>query len=205
MRIVKFHPDNPSDYSCNVYWIVGDPRDPRDRNTLVDAGSSFPGNLAWMQQEMASYGKGIGRQAVEQVVITHWHYDHVGGLPELIRHFRPAVHAFQPGPGVDRQICDGSWLRLGGQDFRVIHTPGHSDDSICLFCPETRDLFTGDTLYRISDQNGHYPACYLHSLERLRSLGARKVYPGHGEPILEGVDAFIDEVLVNVQASVLQT
>ncbi|HWQ10784.1 MAG TPA: MBL fold metallo-hydrolase, partial [Holophaga sp.] len=86
----------------------------------------------------------------------------------------------------------------------VIHTPGHSDDSICLFCPETRDLFTGDTLYRISDQSGRYPACYLHSLERLRALGARKVYPGHGEPILEGVDAFIDEVLANVQASVLQ-
>lgn len=204
MRIVKLHPDNPNDYCCNLYWILGDPRNPHDRNTLVDAGSSHPGNLPALLAAMEALPKGIGREAVEQVIITHWHYDHVGGLPALIERFHPAVFAFQAGPGVQQTLRDGVWLRVGDQDFRVIHTPGHSDDSVCLFSPETRDLFSGDTLYRITDREGQYPECYARSLERLKALGARTIHPGHGEPVREDIDSFIDGILANVHASSLQ-
>ena len=121
----------------------------------------------------------------------------------IIDNFHPKVFAFRLEDGVDQSIADGTWLRLGDKDFRVLHTPGHSEDSICLFCPETGALFSGDTLYRISDAEGSYPGCYVRSLERLRDLNAKVIYPGHGEPILDGIRAFIDETIENVSASIL--
>lgn len=203
MRIQRLHPEIPGDYCCNLYWVLGDGTDPRDLNTLVDAGSSHPDTLAALLEQMQSGSKGIGRRAVEQVVITHWHYDHVGGLPALVAAFQPLVWAFRAEPGVGRQFYDGCWLRMGDRDFRAIHTPGHSEDSVCLFCPETRELFSGDTLYRISDRGGAYPECYVRSLQRLRTLAPKTILPGHGEAIEVGVAAFIDEVLGHVSASVL--
>ncbi len=203
MRIIKLHPDTANDYCCNIYWVVAGTAHARDRNTLVDVGSTHPDTLEFILREMARHPKGIGRPAVEQVVLTHFHYDHVGGLLPVIDHFQPEVCAFREEAGVQRGLRDGAWLRLGDKDFRVLHTPGHSEDSICLFCPETRDLFSGDTLYRISDTCGSYPVCYVESLQRLKALQAATIYPGHGEPVHSGVDTFIDEVLANVQASVL--
>jgi len=203
MRILRLHPDDPSDYCCNLFWIVSESGQPQDRNTLIDAGSSHPGNLDFLLQEMARFPKGIGRRAVDQVILTHGHYDHVGGLPAVIERFRPEVYAYQLGPGIQHRLRDGEWLRIGDKDFRVLHTPGHSEDSICLHCPETRDLFSGDTLYRISDTGGSYPASYVRSLMRLKELRPAVIHPGHGETVRNGVEAFIDEVLANVQASVL--
>ena len=201
MRIVRLHRDHPDAYACNVYWITGGP----DRtNTLVDVGSSHPDNLAALLRQMEGHPKGIGRRAVEQVVLTHAHYDHVGGLPAVIDRFNPEVHAYRLEPGVGHALRDGAWLRLGDKDFQVLHTPGHSEDSICLHCPGTGDLFSGDTLYRISDAAGTYPRCYADSLARLKALGAATVHPGHGEPIREGVASFIEEALVQVRRSLLQ-
>jgi len=203
MRIVRVHPDEPSDYCCNLYWVVSASSLTGDFNSLVDAGSSRSSNLAYLLAEMEKHPKGIGRRAVAQVVLTHGHYDHVGGLQAIIEQFHPKVFAYSGGPGVDQSLLDGNWLRLGDRDFRVLHTPGHSEDSICLFCPETGALFSGDTLYRISDAGGSYPRCYVHSLERIRDLQAKVIYPGHGDPIHSGIRAFIDDTLQNVSASVL--
>lgn len=203
MRIVKLHPEDPNDYCCNLYWVVSDSNLARDCNTLVDAGSTRNANLDYFLREMEKHPKGIGRRAVEQVVLTHFHYDHVGGLPAIIDQFHPKVLAYRREEGVDQLLLDGNWLRLGDKDFRVLHTPGHSEDSICLFCPETGTLFSGDTLYRISDAEGSYPGCYVRSLERIRDLDAKVIYPGHGEPIQNGLRAFIAETLQNVSASLL--
>lgn len=203
MRVVCMHPDDPNDYCCNIYWIVSDSGLPRDGNGLVDVGSSRPSNLEYLLRAMEGHPKGIGKRAVEQVVLTHSHYDHVGGLPSVIAHFHPVVHAFHPEPGVDHLLAEGNWLRMGDMDFRTLHTPGHSEDSICLFSPETGTLFSGDTLYRISDNAGSYPECYVRSLERIRELNVRVIYPGHGEPITQGIQAFIDKSIENVRASVI--
>jgi glyoxylase-like metal-dependent hydrolase (beta-lactamase superfamily II) len=203
MRIVKLHPEDPSDYCCNLYWVVSDSNQTRDCNTLVDVGSTRSANMVYFLREMEKHPKGIGRRAVEQVVLTHFHYDHVGGLQAIVDQFHPKVFAYHREAGVDQALQDGNWLRLGDKDFRILHTPGHSEDSICLFCPETGALFSGDTLYRISDAAGSYPECYVRSLERIRDLDAKVIYPGHGEPIQAGLRAFIDDTIQYVSASLL--
>lgn len=204
MRIQLVHPEQANDYCCNVYWVAGDPGNPRDVHTLVDVGSSHPGTLDAVLAALSGLPKGLGRRPVEQVVLTHAHYDHAGALEAVAARFQPVVHAFQPGPRVSHLLADGQWLRVGSLDMRVLHTPGHSDDSICLFCPETRELFSGDTLYRISDTGGTYPACYARSLERLAALRPSVIYPGHGDPITGDAAGFIAEALARVQASILQ-
>jgi len=201
MRIVTLHPDDPNDYCCNIYWVIADSNLTRDLNTLVDVGSSRPGNLEYLLRKMEEHPKGIGKRAVEQVVLTHHHYDHVGGLGALVEHFHPKVLASRKEAGVDDTLADGCWLRMGDKDFRVLHTPGHSEDSICLFCPETGTLFSGDTLYRISDSEGSYPECYAHSLERLQGLKIASIHPGHGDTIRHGIEAFLGNALAHVRTS----
>jgi glyoxylase-like metal-dependent hydrolase (beta-lactamase superfamily II) len=201
MRVLRLQPGNPRDYCGHVYWVLGTASRPGDVNTLVDAGSAHPDNLAYYLGAMERTSKGIGRRPVDQIVLTHGHYDHTGGLPALARAFDPAVLAFRPEPGAGRALRDGEWLRMGDEDFRVLHTPGHSEDSICLFSPVSGTLFSGDTLYRITDAEGAYPACYLGSLERLLALGATTVHPGHGEPVTGDVGAFIRGLIANVRTS----
>ena len=75
MRVIPLHLDDPSDYSCVCYWVLGENNTATDRNTLIDTGSSHPDNLAYFLREMARLPKGIGKRSVEQVVLTHGHFD----------------------------------------------------------------------------------------------------------------------------------
>jgi glyoxylase-like metal-dependent hydrolase (beta-lactamase superfamily II) len=200
MRIMALHRDDPSDYSCVSYWVLGENNAAADRNTLIDTGSAAPGNLAFFLEEMAAWPKGIGKRAVEQVVLTHGHFDHTGGLPGLEERFHPEVFANGPPD----PVWDGTALVVGDQEARLIHTPGHSEDSICVFLPETGVLFSGDTLYRISDHLGAYPRAYLRTLERLAGLAVRTIYPGHGRPVKRDAAGFIRGCLGNVRHSALE-
>ena len=53
--------------------------------------------------------------------------------------------AFIDGPGVDELLPDGRFVKAGDDFLEVIHTPGHSSDSICLYAPAAKALFSGDT------------------------------------------------------------
>jgi len=203
MRVIPLHRDSDTDYSCICYWVLGDNNEVADRNTLIDAGSANLANLGYFMREMTIKSKGIGKMAVEQIILTHEHFDHAGGLPGLERQFAPTTCSWLPQGARHQAMTDGMHLRVGDQDAVVIHTPGHSPDSICVFLAQARVLFSGDTLFRISDTTGSYPRCYLDSLERLVRLDIQTVYPGHGPPIAGGVAAFIQDCHVKVAASVL--
>lgn len=110
----------------------------------------------------------IHARPVEQIVVTHAHWDHVGSLSGLADVTGAPVamsaadaalvdgvanqggHDLDRGhgaPHVDRILHDGDELTLGSKVFTVIETPGHSEGSICLYCAEDGVLFSGDTLF----------------------------------------------------------
>jgi hydroxyacylglutathione hydrolase len=86
----------------------------------------------------------------------------------------------------DLQLVSDQELRLGEKTvFHVIHTPGHTEGSICLYNIEENQLFSGDTLFQNGygrvDGFGADPEAMKHSLKRLLELpGQTEVYPGHG-------------------------
>ena len=204
MRIIPLFRNDPADYSCVAYWLLGENNAASDRNTLVDTGSAHPANLAFLFREMAGWSKGLGKRAVEQIVLTHAHYDHTGGLPGIDALLGSETYAWLPSGQHHHPVQDSMAVTVGDQAGFLLHTPGHSDDSICLFLPESGTLFSGDTLYRITDHLGSYPQAYVNTLERLAVLDIKTIYPGHGHPIAEGAAAFIRTCLDNVHNSLIQ-
>ena len=201
MRIIPLHRDSDTDYSCTVYWILGDSNEKKDRNTLIDTGSTNLANLGFYMREMAPLSKGIGKMAIEQVILTHSHYDHSGGLSGVVRQFNPLLYSWIAVPGRHEKTDDRMHITVGDQDAVILHTPGHSDDSICIYMSVSGVLFSGDTIFRISDNQGTYTRAYVNTLAALSTLGIKAIYPGHGTPILHDAASFIKNCLDHVNRS----
>ena len=140
---------------------------------------------------------------VDAVLLTHGHFDHVGGVEAIVKatncalwmresdytQFKnPQNDFFYPIHDCDctevRFCEDGEQISAGGLSFTAIETPGHTWGSVCYIC-ETA-IFSGDTLFagscgRTDLPGGDWQTIML-SLERLAELeGDYAVYPGHGE------------------------
>jgi len=138
------------------------------------------------------------------IVLTHGHHDHTGALKELkdatgaeiAMHVADAdmlrnntlaamlgLKACYPLPP-DKQLEDGQKVVVGGVEFSVLHTPGHSRGSICLLGDGV--VFTGDTLFqagigRTDLPGGNYTELIDSIESKLLSLPDNtRVYPGHG-------------------------
>jgi glyoxylase-like metal-dependent hydrolase (beta-lactamase superfamily II) len=180
MRIVTLE-NGCQMYTSLAYLVLGDASQLDDVNTLVDVGQD-PAILA----SIARAPTGVGKWAVEQVVITHSHSDHCALLPEVRAAYHPRVLAFSPSlAGVDVTVRDGDTIRMGDRLFEVIHTPGHSSDSICLYNEAEGVLFAGDTPLLITSAQGSYEAGFQAALERLCARDIRRIYFGHGPPLTE--------------------
>ncbi len=203
MRVITLHRESNTDYSCITYWVLGDQNAPTDRNTLIDTGSRSPENLSYFFREMAAMSKGIGKMAIEQVILTHEHYDHSGGLSVIDRQFAPTIFSWLPTSGKHSAIRDGMHVMVGDQDAILLHTPGHSDDSICVYIPCTRTLFSGDSIFRITDNKGSYSRAYLASLERLAAMDIATIFPGHGNAITTDATGFIRACMDHVGKAII--
>lgn len=106
---------------------------------------------------------------LKYIYITHCHGDHICGVPELKKRYggkiitqrKSAEHLLDPNISltsyigiknliieVDARVDDGDLLHLGKLEFQVLHTPGHTSGSSCLYCASEKLLFSGDTLFR---------------------------------------------------------
>jgi glyoxylase-like metal-dependent hydrolase (beta-lactamase superfamily II) len=140
VKILNLKRDNGI-YTSNVFLVLGGFNAIDDVNTLVDVGRD-PSVI----ERINSASTGVGKQRIEQVVLTHSHYDHASLLPRICEAYDPMVYAYSPSlDGVDHLLKDGETLRMGDQIFEVIYTPGHSNDSICLYCQSKGVLFAGDS------------------------------------------------------------
>jgi glyoxylase-like metal-dependent hydrolase (beta-lactamase superfamily II) len=183
-------------YSCNSYLILGDWNRLEDLNTVID-----PGTDGFILDEIERLSTGFGKVAVEQVILTHNHFDHIGGSAALKARYGARVLAFVNGPGVDEVIRDGQFLRAGDDFLEVIHTPGHSSDSICLYAPLARALFSGDTQLNLRGGEEAYDPGFLTGLERLAGKRIRDIYSGHDAPLTQNAEETIRASLATARAA----
>jgi glyoxylase-like metal-dependent hydrolase (beta-lactamase superfamily II) len=183
-------------YSCNSYLLLGDWNRVEDLNTVID-----PGTDDFVLQQIEKLSTGFGKVAVEQVILTHNHFDHNGGATALKQRYGARVLAFVDGPGVDGLLRDGQFIKAGDGLLEVIHTPGHSSDSICLYAPSEQSLFSGDMQVRVRAPGDVYTRGYLDGLVKLAGRKILLIYSGHDAPMTKRVQETILETLANVRNS----
>lgn len=182
-------------YTSNVYLILGNWNALADVNTLIDVGRDPE-----IINKINIASTGVGKKRVEQVILTHSHYDHAGLLPMIRAHFKPTVYAFsQYLDNVDDTLKDGDDIKAGDQIFEVIHTPGHSQDSICLYCEEERVLFAGDTPLIIHRPGNSYQPEFIRALEKICRRDVQSIYFGHGQPMHEHCNERLRRSLKNIR------
>jgi glyoxylase-like metal-dependent hydrolase (beta-lactamase superfamily II)/rhodanese-related sulfurtransferase len=119
------------------------------------------------------------------VIDTHTHADHFSATRQLAHKFGvPTVmHRASPAPSIDMRVDDGEMLIIGQLRLRVLHTPGHTPDSMCLVVEDR--LFSGDTLLiggtgRTDLPGGDPEALYDSLFGRVLKLDpALRVHPAH--------------------------
>jgi glyoxylase-like metal-dependent hydrolase (beta-lactamase superfamily II) len=154
----------------------------------------------------------VGSRKPVAVLITHGHFDHIGGADAVCAHFRIPLYAFADDvPKLTDAATNGSRdldrdlviqtqamtlvgeqkLRLAGLEIAVMHTPGHSRGSCCFLLPEDQGVFCGDTLFqggygRTDISDGDF-AQLKQSLRRLIfEIPKQVAYPGHGPQTMAG-------------------
>ena len=190
MKVLNLTSDSKM-YTSNVYLITGTWNAIDDLNTLVDVGRD-PSVI----EKINNASTGVGKHRVEQVVLTHSHYDHASLLPQIRETFKPEVYAYSSSlEGVDHLLKDGDMLKLGDRVFEVIYTPGHSSDSICLYCEEERALFAGDSAVVIRSAGGTYEEGFVRALEKICRRDIQSIYFGHGDPLFNNCNTRVHDSL----------
>lgn len=171
--------------------------DPRSREAIaIDTATP---SLAWIGDELAERG-----WILKLIVSTHGHWDHIGDNAALAAHTGAdiAVHPLDRSRLTDPQplyapfeiipsvpavdLMEGGVVRFGEIELTVLHTPGHTEGSVCLYARDEGLLFSGDTLFAgawgRTDFPGGDPDAMVSSLARLAELEDHVgVFPGHGE------------------------
>jgi len=187
-------PVGPLQCNCSV---IGD--ETTHEAMVIDPGDNIDQILALIRKHNLQ---------VKQIVITHAHIDHIGGAMKL----RAATGApillnqndydllkildVQAGwigvasPGkveIDRTISTGQTVSAGSLTAEVLHTPGHTEGSICLYFPAEKKLIAGDTLFagsigRTDLPGGSMPKILRSLHDTVLSLPDETVVvPGHGD------------------------
>ncbi len=195
MRVICLkQPENQ--YSCRSYLILGDWSTVEDINTVIDPG--LDGHII---EQIEKIYTGVGKKPVDQIVLTHNHFDHAAGAMAVKQHFGATLIAKIPGPGVDRCVKEGDKVRCGDAMFEVFHVPVHSEDSICLYSEHGKTMFTGDTTLRVMSSEGSYNLTYLEFLRKTLRLPLSSVYGGHDPPLTEGIKPMLEQSIELVENS----
>jgi glyoxylase-like metal-dependent hydrolase (beta-lactamase superfamily II) len=170
-------------FTSNVFLVTG------ERTVLVDAGANFD-----VVSAVETRVDGL-----DAVVLTHTHRDHVGNVDAVREAFGVETWGYDPShPAVDGELGDS--VRLGDDDFSVLHTPGHKDDHVCLYAPATKVCFAGDLVFangafgRTDLEEGNREAL-IRSIDRLLETvdpGLAVLHTGHGPSVTDGAYATVE-------------
>ncbi|KAK6009108.1 metallo-beta-lactamase domain protein, partial [Ostertagia ostertagi] len=136
---------------------------------------------------------------IDCIIITHWHNDHVGGIPSVLKqvigHEVP-VYKFQRGKSEDpsqfHYVHDGHEVKVEGATLRFVKTPGHTCDHASLWLVEENTLFRRDCILGEGTTVFEDLHDYMHSLGKIKKLKPLRIYPGHG-PVVEKCDEKVNE------------
>jgi glyoxylase-like metal-dependent hydrolase (beta-lactamase superfamily II) len=191
--IHEIFPVGPLQCNCS---IIGD--EVTGEGIVVDPGDNIPQILAAAAKH---------KLAIKQIVITHGHIDHVGGAMQLRAVTGAPILMNQDDyeqlgildiqanwigvapPGkveIDHSIKQSDEMKVGSLNATVMHTPGHTEGSVCLYFPTEKKLIAGDTLFAGSIGRTDFPGGSMEKI--LDSLKGKLmtlpdetvVVPGHG-------------------------
>lgn len=139
----------------------------------------------------------------EQKFLDDWQSDAPQDieLPEEAKELREKVSKFREQAAEAepiQHINDGDELTVGSLTLRIVHTPGHTLGSVCIYCPQEKALFTGDTALGLGTVAISPPphgdmGLYLKSLDKLKALDSAVMLPGHGMAVHD-VRSKLDEL-----------
>ena len=185
---------DPTANNANTYLLNG------SKKILIDPGHDrLLGNVKDNLSKLS-----ITLQDIDLIILTHGHPDHV----EAVRSFSSSqalialhetelsfIKTMAPHYGVAMGITNfepplllrEGELLVGDLTFQVIHAPGHSPGSICLYWPQEKALFTGDVIFYQgigrTDLPGGDGQALKDSIRRLSKLEVEHLLPGHGEVV----------------------
>lgn len=207
-------PFNPIQENTYVVW------DDTKECVVIDAGNCSP-------REDAALDDFISRQGLKPVLAanTHGHFDHTLGVGHLKQRYgipfalsekdrflldNAAVSGSLfgvktgPMPAIDRDLDAETEIRFGNSVLRILRTPGHTPGHVAFYEPESKALFTGDTLFRESIgrtdlPGGDYSWIMRSILDVIIPLGEEvHVYPGHGPESTIGHELLYNPFIVEV-------
>ncbi|KAJ1960171.1 hypothetical protein IWQ62_004327 [Dispira parvispora] len=200
-RILGLNPGKFTLQGTNTYLVGTGPK-----RILLDTGEGKPGYIPLLDAALAH----LGNIEISDIILTHWHRDHTGGLSSLLDRYRSPGNVSLALPTVWKRSCpehdpalqqslkhqtdfwnieDGQVFSVEGATLRAVLTPGHTADHTSFYLEEENSLFAGDCLL------GHGSAVfedlhqYIESLKVLRQLNCGRIYPGHGPVIEDGCSA----------------
>jgi ribonuclease/clavin/mitogillin len=178
-RVIRILGQNPGKFTLqgsNTFLVGTGPE-----RILIDAGQGIPQWIDLVKETLEQE-----KAHISTVLITHWHPDHVGGIPDLLKlQPKPTIYKQQDVP-MDHEaepINDGQQFKVDGASLNAVHSPGHTHDHMSFVLEEEDALFTGDNVL------GHGTAVfedlplYLNTLSKMSELVKGRAYPGHGETL----------------------
>lgn len=199
-KIVELRPDiyqiRAERPGSHVYLIKG-----REKNVLIDTGMAA--NYPNLKERLAEVG--LKPRDIHLIILTHEHFDHIGATAFFFETAVVAAHRLAANKiemqdefvmmskyydvpakpfHADIWLEGDSMIDLGNYRLRTLHTPGHCSGCICLYEPDHRLLFTGDTVLAGGVLSGIFTSGsisdYVNSLQRLSALRIEEFFPGHG-------------------------
>lgn len=198
-RVTVVLGQNPSMFTgpgTNTY-LIGTSKRP----ILLDTGQGIPSYVPLLERAV----KARGADGLQEIVLTHSHPDHIGGVPAIQEHFGPLRVSKKPWAGRESPVAftpidDGTVITTEGATLRALWTPGHARDHLCFYLEEEKAFFTGDNVLGagttvISDSDGDL-GDYLRSLRRLLEYDVEIIYPAHG-PMIRNARAKIEQYIAH--------
>ena len=205
------------DYDSNIYVITG------KNTTVIDCGTGL--HNRYIHDKISEI---VDLSEIKQIILTHEHYDHCGGIKYLFEQtngkakifahekasdkiekgesdFASMLGGSMPKMPVDIKLNDNEEILIGDEKFQILNTPGHTPGCICLYNEKNKVLISGDTIFAYGSFGRYdFPGGNIHdlkkSIQRLEKLDVLDIYPGHESIVKNDGNSHLKKSLENISS-----